>query len=129
MGGLTKYQGQMVHDIQFRGITGTKPEMLRSLLLQQVDEPLDREKLHASLEALYATGRFSSLQVEAEPDLRNGLTLTFVATENYFNGAINVEGAPTKTNSRPHQLVNATKLDLGELFTEDNVKHSLLNRC
>ncbi len=125
MGGLTKYQGQMVHDIQFRGITGTKPEMLRSLLLQQVDEPLDREKLHASLEALYATGRFSSLQVEAEPDLRNGLTLTFVATENYFNGAINVEGAPTKTNPRPHQLVNATKLDLGELFTEDNVKHSV----
>ena len=125
LGGLAKYVGQNVNEIRFRGITGTNPEMLRSMLAQKVNEPLDRDELHASLEKLYATGRFASLQVEADQVPTGGLILTFVATENYFNGAVNVEGAPSKTNPRPHQLINATKLDLGALFSIENVKRSV----
>ncbi len=67
IGALAKYQGERVTDIEFRGIAGTDPAMLRSLLEQKTNEPLDREKLRASLQALYATGRFATLQVEAEP--------------------------------------------------------------
>ncbi len=125
LGGLAKYVGQPVHDIQFRGIVGTNAQMLKALLVQPVDAPLDRDKLHASLEALYATGRFSSLQVEVDRDARGGLILTFVASENYFNGVVNVEGAPKKTNPRPHQLINASKLDLGETFSVENVTRSV----
>ena len=60
--------------------------------------------------------------MEASPEKGGGITLTFVATENYFNGDINVEGLNPKTPPKPHQLVNASKLELGELFSEDNVK-------
>ena len=87
--------------------------MLRQLLAQKTDEPLDRDKIRTSLRALYATGRFSTLQVEAEPSQQNGLSLVFVATENYFNGDVNVVGTPTKTNPKAHQLIESTKLDLG----------------
>jgi outer membrane protein assembly complex protein YaeT len=125
LGGIAKYQGRTVDAIEFRGISGSNPEMLQKLMGQRPGEPLDRDKLHASLQALYATGRFATLQVEAEADQNNGLKLIFVATENYFNGAVNADGAPKKTGPRPHELVNATKLDLGDVFAEDKVKRSV----
>ena len=119
-----KYEGQVVREIKFHGIAGTNPDMLRSLLLVKEGEPLDREGLRESIRVLYATGRFSSLHVEAAPAL-GGITLTFVTTENYFNGNVNVEGLNPRTPPRPNQLVNASKLDLGELFSDDNVKRAV----
>ena len=120
-GALAKYEGEMVRNIEFRGITGNNPEMLRRLLAQQPGEPLDRDKLHRSLEALYATGRFASLQVEAEKAQPSGISLLFVATENYFYGDINVSGTPKKTNPKPNQLVDASRLDLGYPFSQEGV--------
>jgi len=120
-----KYQGEIVRDIEFKGIAGTNPEMLRGLLLVKTGEPLDREALRESIRVLYATGRFSSLHVEAAPAEDGGIALTFVAAENYFNGDVSVEGLNPKTLPKPHQLANASKLDLGELFSEENVKLSL----
>ncbi|HEX8893315.1 MAG TPA: outer membrane protein assembly factor BamA [Terriglobales bacterium] len=118
----TKYQGAIVHDIQFHGIAGTNPDMLRGLVLVKAGEPLDREALRESIRVLYSTGRFSSLHVEASPATGGGITLTFVATENYFNGDVNIQGLNPRTPPKAHQLVYAAKLDLGELFAEDNVK-------
>ncbi len=125
LGELSKYQGVTVHAIEFRGIKGTNPEMLRQLLVQKTGEPLDRDKIRASLRVLYATGRFSTLQVEAEPSQQNGLSLIFVATENYFTGDVKVDGAPAKTNPKPHQLVESSKLDLGATFSQESVDRSV----
>ena len=99
--------------------------MLRQLLVQKTGEPLDRDKIRASLRVLYATGRFATLQVEAETSQQNGLSLVFVATENYFNGDINVDGTPAKTNPKPHQLVESSKLDLGDTFSQENVDRAV----
>ncbi len=125
IGALAKYQGQIVRRIEFRGIAGTNPEVLRKLLVQPTGEPLDRGKLRSSLEALYATGRFASLQVEAEPSQPSGLFLVVVATENYFYGDINVAGTPKKGNPKPHQLVDASKLDLGTTFSREEVDRAV----
>ncbi len=116
-----KYQGETVRKIEFRGIAGSNSEMLRDLVLLKAGEPLDREALRESIRVLYATGRFSSLHVEATADSGGAVTLTFVTTENYFNGDVNVAGLNKKTPPKAHQLVYAAKLDLGELFSEDNV--------
>ena len=124
LGALSKYQGVTVHAIEFRGIKGTSPEMLRQLVVQKTDEPLDRDKIRASLRVLYATGRFATLQVEAEPS-QQGISLIFVATENYFNGAVSVDGAPAKTNPKAHQLVESSKLDLGATFSQESVDRSV----
>ena len=125
LNGAAKYVGETVRDIQFRGIAGTNFEMLRSLLLVKSGDPLDRDALRDSIKVLYSTGRFSSLHVEAASAQPNGITLTFVATENYFNGDVDVDGLNSKTLPKPHQLVNASKLDLGELFSEDNAKQAV----
>ncbi len=121
---LGKYQGQIVRSIEFRGITGANPSVLRQLLTQREGEPLDRDKLHASMEALYATGRFATLEVEVENVQENGLSLIFAATENYFYGDINVDGTPKK-NPRPHQLIDASKLDLGAPFSRGEVDRAV----
>ena len=118
----TKYEGAIVHDIQFHGIAGTNPDMLRGLVLVKAGEPLDREALRESIRVLYSTGRFSSLHVEASPATGGGITLTFVATENYFNGAVDIQGLNLRTPPKAHQLMYAARLDLGELFAEDNLK-------
>ena len=125
LNGAAKYQGEIVRDIQFKGIAGTNAEMLRGLLLIKAGEALDRDALRESIRVLYATGRFSSLHVEASPEKGGGVTLTFVTTENYFNGDVSVEGLNKKTPPKPHQVVNASKLELGELFSEENVKLSI----
>jgi outer membrane protein assembly complex protein YaeT len=125
LNGAAKYEGEVVRGIDFRGIAGTDPDMLRELVVVRVGEPLDREELRGSIRVLYSTGRFSSLHVEASPAAGGGITLTFVATENYFNGDVNVEGLNKKTPPKAHQLVYAAKLDLGELFSDDNVKRAI----
>lgn len=124
-GSLNKYDGRLVEAIEFRGVRGSDPVRLRSLLDQQVNQPLDREKLRASIKTLYATGRFATLTVEAEPMSSEHVRLIFVVTENYFNGVVSVEGTPKKGNPKPHQLVAASQLDLGDVFTEDKVVSSI----
>lgn len=112
----------MVRDIRFRGASA--PDVLLPLLAQKPDEPLDRNKIRRSLQALYATGRFSELQVEAEPAPQNQITLVFVAKENYFIGMVSIGDYKQPTPSI-NQLVNAAKLELGQLYTDEKLKLGL----
>lgn len=124
-GALNKYEGKTVAEIDFRGVTGADSPRLRPLLAQQADEPLDHDKLRASIKTLYATGRFATLEVEAEPVSTDKVRVIFVVTENYFNGVVTVDGTPKKGNPKAHQLVAASQLDLGDVFTEDKVVSSV----
>ncbi len=117
---LSRYEGRPVQQIDFRGIVGTNPDMLRRLLPFHENEPLTKDELQQSLRTLYATGRFATLDVEAD-SVPGGIALTYVAKENYFNGQIRVQGLRDNTSPRPSDLVNATRLDLGELFSEEEV--------
>lgn len=116
--------GMRVRDIEFRGASILDPERLRALLVQKANEPLDKNKLRRSVQALYATGRFSDIQVEAERHPPNDLTLVFVAKENYFVGSVTLLGAP-KHGPSDYQLINASKLRLGELFTDQNLREGI----
>jgi outer membrane protein assembly complex protein YaeT len=118
---LSRYEGKEVRRVNFSGIAGTNPEMLRSLLTFRENAPLEKEQLQENLRTLYATGRFASLDVEADT-VSGGVALTFVAKENYFNGQIRAQGLNEKTPPRPSDLVNASHLDLGELFSEEDVR-------
>ncbi len=121
---LSRYEGRVVRQIQFRGLAGTDSTMLRRLLPIRENEPLTREELQQSLRTLYATGLFATLEVEADP-VSDGIALTYVAKENYFNGQIRVWGLKDNGSPRPGDLINATRLDLGELFSEDEVQSGL----
>ena len=124
-GSLNKYEGMTVSAINFRGATGQNAQNMLSMLAQHVGEPLNRDNLRSSIKTLYATGRFATLNVEAEPAGADKVRLVFAVTENYFNGVVTVDGTPQKGNPKAHQLVAASQLDLGDVFTEDRVVSSV----
>jgi len=125
LGLLNRFTGRLVHDIQFRGVSeAADVRRLLSLIPQKAGQPLDKHKLRASLQALYATGRFQDLQAEAEPAPQDELSLVFIAKQNQFVGLVGVTGTPRHGPS-DHQLVNASKLQLGELVTEQRLRQAV----
>lgn len=120
---MSTYQGFLVRDIQFRGIEDKDENELRDLMPLKQGQALERSKLQDSIHALYATGRFSDIQVEADRAQARELTLVFVTSPNFFIGRVNVDGAPGRPSES--QVINASKLQLGELFTREKLDRSL----
>ena len=112
-------QGIKVALIQINSPAVDSPEALLPILPQKINEPLDKYKVRQSVQVLYNTGRFAEIQVEAQRNPRGEVVLVFDARENYFFGSILAEGSSAHPSD--NQLVNASKLNLGEQFTEDKI--------
>jgi len=118
------YEGKTVVAIELPGVPERDREHLLELLPQKVGSPLDRGQVRASIRALYGTGRFADIQAEVTPS-GSGVVLAFVTSANYFVGAIDVEGAPTRPNA--NQIVNSSKFQLGERYNQDKLDRALEN--
>ncbi len=92
------------------------------LLRIKLGEPLEPVPLRESIQALFRTGRFTDIQVDAErtPD---GMIVSFLNEPAWFVGNVRVLGVPRPPSEG--QLVNATELRLGELFTDDKMLQAL----
>ena len=120
---VSDYEGLTISQIDIRGTSsGSRAKLLESLPLKAGDV-LDKAKLQQSIQTLYASGRFADIQAEAERTPDRHLNLVFSVTRNYFIGDINVEGAPGRPTD--NQIVNATKLQLGEQFTKEKMERGL----
>jgi len=119
-----RYDGKVVQAIQIAGVPDSDRDHLLKMAPQRAGEPLDHTQVRESIRALYATGRFADIQAEVTPS-GDGVILTFTTSPNYFVGAINVEGAPTRPNS--NQIINASKFELGELYTQEKLARSIEN--
>ncbi len=119
------YQGLPVGQVEFRGIEADPGVLddLRQLVAENVGRQLDRQKLGRAMRALYATGRFADLQVQAQRNPQNEVSLVFIATENLFIGSITVFGAPKRPTAA--QLRDASKLELGKLYSPAAVERGI----
>lgn len=122
---LSRYEGLPVREVRIQSHAPVNPNLVAQLPLQ-ANQPLDRRKLRASVQKLFATRQFQDIQVEAEKDQRGEVTLVFIAEENYFVNGIFVDGVPQHAPTAT-QLINATKMELGELFTQDKLNEALQN--
>jgi outer membrane protein insertion porin family len=122
---LSSYQGMIVKDIQFRGIESDRrsSRQMRDLVLQEIGKPLDRQKIRQTLQALYATGKFSDLQVEAQRTSAQDLTLVFEAKPNFFIGSITTDGGLKHPSD--NQVLDSTKLQLGDVLTRAKVDQAI----
>ena len=125
LGSMSSYLGLTVHEVRFEGVSPSDGQQLQRLIPAKAGELLDRDGIRQSIQTLHATGRFSDISVEAERTSDGQVLLTFVTSPNYFVGEIRVEGQPNRPNA--NQVVNASKLQLGELFTEDKLDRALSN--
>lgn len=117
---LSSLQGAKVASIQINSPAVDSADALLALLPQKVNEPLDRSKVRQSVQTLYNTGRFAEIQVEAQRTPQGQVVLVFDARENYFFGSLLAQGSPGRPSDS--QLVNASKLNLGEQFSEAKIK-------
>ena len=124
VGGMAAYEGLIVQKIDFADLPTSGTVGLSDLIPQRVGAPLEREKVRQSIQALHATGRFADIQAEAERTPDGQVVLTFRMRANFFVGQIFVEGAPTPPAA--NQIVNASKLQLGELFTREKLERGLV---
>jgi len=109
--------------VRIAGPSIEHPEWLEPLVVQKPNQPLDKYKVRESVQALFATGRFADIQVEVERDPSGDLALIFNTRENYFFGSIRVVGAPSRPTDT--QLVTASRLGLGEQFSDAKIKVAL----
>jgi len=119
-----KYEGRPIAAVRF-----TPPEQplpaaeLEGLLSVKPGQPLRQADLHASIERMFATGRYSDIQVDAEA-ADDGVRLIFLTKNRWFIGDVSVSG---RLSSPPTaaQIENATQLDLGTPYTEDKVNQAV----
>ncbi len=123
-GGGAAYEGKTIQALEIPGVAERDRQHLLDLLPQKAGTPLRREQVRESIRILYATGRFADIQAEVTP-IGDEIRLSFVTSDNFFVGAINVEGAPSRPTA--NQIVNASKLQLGELFTQEKLNRALEN--
>jgi outer membrane protein insertion porin family len=119
---MEAYAGRTVESINLPGVPDH--DRLLQMLPQKSGQPLDRDQVRESIRVLFATGRFADIQAEVTPsgpDVR----LTFTTSLNFFIGAVAVDGAPGHPNF--NQIVNASKLQLGELQTLAKLNSALQN--
>ncbi len=116
---MTRYSGYLVRDISMSGAHRTdQADLLRDLPLKP-GQPLEANRLRASIQQLFATGRFHTIAAEAVPQTNRSVDVVFVVDEKLFVGSIVVYGAPRPPTA--NQLVNASKLQLGQEFDEDDI--------
>jgi len=111
------WEGKRVAAIQFEPARQPlDPAEINQILPLKRNQPLRLADVRASIERLFATGRYADIQVDAEPYL-DGVVVRFLTKNSWFIGHLAVGG---KVSNPPNaaQLENAAQLDLGAPYTE-----------
>lgn len=90
----------------------------------RIGAPLSLADVRAAIGALYATGRYHDIAVEAQPS-GEGVELRIVTEFNYFVSGVNIDGADDPPSRE--QLRTASKIELGALFTENRMEPATVN--
>jgi outer membrane protein insertion porin family len=122
---IAKYEGLPVHAIEFRSNVGKPANLRMTELPQKTGEPLDRERIRESIHTIFRTGRFGDIEALAALSPGDQVDLTFVVTPNYFVGDITSEGTPSRPTYA--QIVDGSKFQLGELYTQEKMDRALTN--
>ena len=126
------YEGKIVAAVTFE--PEKQPltrEQLLAMLPIQTGRPLRAEDVRASIQRLFATGEYDDVAVDATVENGN-VHLRFITTPALFIGNVSSQGVPEPPNES--QIITATKLQLGTMFSAHDVQQAtesiteLLNR-
>ncbi|HSA93081.1 MAG TPA: POTRA domain-containing protein, partial [Terriglobales bacterium] len=113
-----------VRKVELRGAMTQQTGRLLGRVVQPSGQPLDRTLVRRSVQALYASGFFSDIRVEAEPVSDNLVDLVFVTAPRYFIGSLTIEGAP-HTEPSGKQVLAAAKLQLGQAWSPKKMQEAI----
>lgn len=116
---FAKYEGLTVVVIRFPNlVVAADQQSFRQLIAQKENSALEPALVRQSIHQLFDSGRFADVRIEAEAN-GNGVALDIVTAPNYFVGQIRVESDLRRPTAG--QVANASRLNLGELFTSDKL--------
>jgi outer membrane protein insertion porin family len=121
-----KYEGRRIASVKVEPAGGflAQSELAEKLSALKIGEPLAMADVRASIERLYASGRYDNIEVDAQESV-DGVIVTFRTTPARFVRNVMVRGVVEPPSKG--QLVNATKLQLGEPFIEGQARQSVEN--
>jgi outer membrane protein insertion porin family len=123
---IAQYEGLVVTTIRFSNIASPENQkMFRQIMAQKENAPLERDLLRESIHQLFDTGQFADVRIEGDRLGSASVELTVVTAPNYFVGEIRVE-SPVRRPT-PGQVANASRLNLGDLFSPDDLNRGLGN--
>lgn len=115
---LTEYNGQMVTTIAFTGVEYAPTDTLLQKLAQKSGVPFDAEKVRDTERRLFATGRYTNIDVHVERT-GGGVALTFAGIARYYVGRVQINGI---NDDRLTSLVEyGTNLNPGSAFAESDL--------
>ncbi|HBY64142.1 MAG TPA: outer membrane protein assembly factor BamA, partial [Solibacterales bacterium] len=118
-------EGKRIVAVEFEPAQQPLPaDILQRTLPFAAGGVLRLEDARVAIERLYATGRYESVVLDASAE-GDGVRLRVITTPRFFVGQVRVEGVPEPPNRG--QLVNATKLALGEEYSDEDVARAVEN--
>src|SRR5437764_15335115 len=88
-----EYRGKPIEQIRFEPARQPVPsDQLQKILPVKPRAPLDPAQVRAAIKALYATGRFADVAIEAQPAAGGGVTLLIRTIDQWFIGPVEVKG-------------------------------------
>jgi len=119
----TEYEGKRISAITFEpAAQPLLPVELQKKVALTVGQPLHMENVRLSISQLYGTGRYLEISVDAQPD-GDGVALKFITSSTQFIREVTVTGVPEPPNAG--QLATATKLQLGNPYSESQVRRAV----
>ena len=116
---LTEFNGKTVTNVAFTGVEFGAGDALLQQLAQKAGAPFNAEKVRESERRLFATGRYTNIDVHVD-QAAGGLTLTFAGTPRYYVGRIQINGI---NDDRLTSLVEyGTNLDPGSAFADADLE-------
>lgn len=116
--GQTSYEGRKIAAISYepesQPYTRTNLERLNPV---KPGDVYKTEAISRSIEALYESGRYEDITVDAVLTAGGEVNLTYSTIPAWFVGGVSVLGAADPPSDG--QITTATKLELGQEFTED----------
>jgi len=117
LGQDASWEGKRIAAIQFEPVRQPlDPAEINQILAVKRNQPLRLADVRASIDRLFATGRYADVRVDAEP-YQDGVVVRFVTKNSWFIGHVVAAG---RISNPPNvsQMENAAQLDLGSPYTE-----------
>ncbi len=115
-----EYEGKPIANVQFE--PERQPlsrDQLMAMIPLRPGQPLTGSDVRATIERLYRTGEYLDIAIDATIG-PSGVILKVMTKPNYFVGHVAVTGVPEPPNAG--QLVLATKLELGTIYSSDELQ-------
>jgi outer membrane protein insertion porin family len=119
-----EYEGKPITEVRFDPLHQPVSQAdLARLVPFKPGTSLHLAEVRDAIKELYATGRYSNIEIETQP-APNGVVLLIRTTDQWFVGPVEVQGS-IKNPPNAGQLANAARLELGTPYEDADLESAV----